>query len=365
MKKNILLISTVNLEANGIATFVIQSAKILTKLGNEVTIIPKNKVDLSRKKELIQQGVKIHDDVPRKKIIRYFFELVKNIKKNRYDIVHVHGNSNTMAIELLAAKVAGCKVRIAHSHNTKTNHNNLHKMMKPIFNFSVTGKFACSQEAGEWLYERKPFIVINNGIWLENYLYDPDVRKKIRTKLGIDDTTNLLGHVGRFNNQKNQGFLVKLINQLNKSYRLLLIGNGSQLNKIKESVNSLGLTDRVIFTGTIENVNEYMYAMDKFLLPSKYEGLPFTLVEAQATGIDCLVSDVITKEVNMSGNVKFLDINLIDSWKDEVLKLKNNDRFKKSQAAIQSLSRLGYSVEQNIREMNLEYEKIINLYSNK
>lgn len=360
MKKNILLISTVNLEDNGIATFVMQSAKILTKLGNEVTIIPKNRVDLSRKKELIQQGVKIHDDVPRKKIIRYFFELVKNIKKNRYDIVHVHGNSNTMAVELLAAKIAGCKVRISHSHNTKTNHEYINKSLYLLFKNIVTYRLACSQEAGKWLYGKENFEVINNGIWLEDYLFNLEKRREIRKQLKIKDTTKLLGHVGRFNAQKNQEFLVNLIKELDEEYKLILIGSGQLQRNIKEKVKKLGLTNRIIFTGTVDNVNEYMYAMDEFLLPSRYEGLPFTLIEAQATGINCLVSNNVVPDVNLTNNVKFLDINSINPWKDNIIKIVDNiERANKSKKAIETLSEAGYSVEQNIIDMNRVYEKFL------
>ena len=156
--KKILLINTVILSDNGISTFVIQSAKILSELGNSVTVVATNKVDEKRKNELEENNVKLLDDFNRSNVLRYFQRLLMLIKHEKYDIVHVHGNSNTMAIELVATQLGGCKVRIAHSHNTTSDHMKVHKILSPLFKESVTGCFACGVDAGKWLYPDKSFM---------------------------------------------------------------------------------------------------------------------------------------------------------------------------------------------------------------
>lgn len=131
--KKILLISTTDLSDNGISTFIMQSSKVLSVLGNKVTVVAKNRVDSKRKVELEENNIILLDEFNRSNLFQYFERLIKVIRHEKYDIVHVHGNSNTMAIELLAAQVAGCKVRIAHSHNTTSDHMVVHRLLSPFF----------------------------------------------------------------------------------------------------------------------------------------------------------------------------------------------------------------------------------------
>ena len=205
--KKILLISTTDLSDNGISTFIMQSSKVLSVLGNKVTVVAKNRVDSKRKVELEENNIILLDEFNRSNLFQYFERLIKVIRHEKYDIVHVHGNSNTMAIELLAAQVAGCKVRIAHSHNTTSDHMVVHRLLSPFFKESVTGRFACGKNAGKWLYNNDDFYVVNNGVDFSKYKFDEEKRYLVRRELKINDDDILLGHVGYFNVQKNQEFL--------------------------------------------------------------------------------------------------------------------------------------------------------------
>lgn len=145
-----------------------------------------------------------------KNILLYIKKLASLIKKNGYDVVHVHGNSGMIFPELMAAKLGGAKVRIAHSHNTMCNHPRLETLVRPIFNHYYTHAIACSQEAGEWMFKGRPFRIINNGTDTAKMVFSENDRNLIRNKLGIAEDTILIGHIGYFNYQKNHHRLIKI-----------------------------------------------------------------------------------------------------------------------------------------------------------
>lgn len=343
----VLLINTVNLEKNGISTFILNSAKVLVNQGAEVTIVAPNKVSKIISNNLLNENVKlveIHNRM--KKPIRYFLKLKQLISKNKYDIVHINGNSTTMTLELLASKIAGTKVRIAHSHNTITEHPVINKLLRPLFELCVTERFACNEAAGKWLFHNQKFYIILNGIDLDSYGYNLDTRKKYRKILNLDDNEILLGHIGEFNHQKNQEFLISLISKLDYKYKLVLVGDGPNCSNIKKIVKSKKLDDKVIFTGNINNVNDYLMAMDIFVLPSRFEGQPFVLIEAMATGLPIIVSNFVSKEVNVNNKIEFLNLDTLQ-WVQKIKKLIKSDRFRDSQESKEKLSEEGYSIVKN------------------
>ena len=180
----------------------------------------------------------------------YVLKLMRLIKNNKYDIFHVHGSSYLLGIELLAAKLAKVKVRIAHSHNVKTEHKLLHKIMKRIFEKNYTYAYACSDEAGKWLFGNKKFEIINNGMDVEKYRYNEIYRKNIREKLKIRDDELLLGHIGLFNDQKNQIFIIDVLKEVlkfNSKVKLIFVGDGQKKSQIEKIVNENNLDNNVIF----------------------------------------------------------------------------------------------------------------------
>lgn len=218
-----------------------------------------------------------------------------------YKIVHVHQDCLSGVI-LKAAQKHGIPVRIAHSHSSSQD-KNLKYLIKYFYMGLIpryaTQLFACGKKAGDWMFRGAPYRVINNAVDTVKYTYSPEKRTQKRGQLGINRDALVVGHVGRFDAVKNHTFLIDCFVQLKKQRDnavLLLVGDGRLRQEIKEKVNACGLADSVIFTGLRSDVPELMQAMDVFVFPSLYEGIPLTLVEAQATGLPCLVSDGVPVE---------------------------------------------------------------------
>lgn len=347
------MINTNYLEDNGVSTFIIGNSKLLADKGVKVSIVAPNRVISSIKNELSIHKIKLYE-IPLRTShpIKYFHKLFMIIKNGNFNIVHVNGNSGSMLIEMMAAFLAGVKVRIAHSHNTKTSHPFLNSIMNPFLELLVTHRFACNNAAGKWLFGSRKFWVIKNGLNLEHYQY----------KAGFKDKGNkiILGNVGRFNFQKNQEFLIDLIKQMNSEFTLLLIGNGDNFDSLKEKVNRSNLEDKVIFTGTVNNVHEYLKKMDVFLLPSRFEGQPYSVIEAIASGLPILISNTVSKEINLAGEMTFIPINNVDEWVKKLSQLDYKvlrvERAKKSLENIKILKENGYDLETNAKYM-------LNLYN--
>lgn len=296
----------------------------------------------------------------KKNIISYFLKIMKLCRDEKYDIVHIHGNSANMAIELLAVALGGAKIRIAHSHNTATMHPFMHKLLWPIFSKLCTTRLACGEDAGRWLYRDKKFIVLNNGIQTNEYSYSEETRNIIRKELGVQDDEILLGHVGNFIEQKNHSFLIDIFSEIhstNPKFKLLLISDGMLMPIIKDKVHNLGLDDAVIFLGKTLKVSEYLQGMDLFLLPSLHEGLPVVLVEAQAAGLICIVADTVAKEADLTGTSIYLPITSTDLWVKEIGKAEfvKIDRDEGSKKNIVLIKEKGYDIGQNADKLRQIY----------
>lgn len=226
----------------------------------------------------------------------------------------------------------------------------------------ATNYFACSEHAGEWLFGKRvlkegKITVIKNAIDVDKFKYDAIMRDKMRKKLGVKDKI-VFGHVGRFAKQKNHDFLIDVffdIYQKRKDVVLLLIGEGSLEEKIKEKVKEKKLDDVVKFLGTKENVNDYMQAMDIFLFPSLYEGLGIVLVEAQCSGLMCVASTEVPKEVELTQNIFFAE-NRIDIWESLILEHLNYKR----ESDIRNISVNGYSIKDSVVDLENRYLELVN-----
>lgn len=298
----------------------------------------------------------------KKHLVEYFNRIIRLCRQEKYDIVHVHGNSANMVVELLAATLGGVKIKITHSHNTATMHPCMHKILWPIFSKLCTVRLACGEDAGKWLYRKDEFTVLNNGIETKKYLFSNSIRNATREELGIKKNEILLGHIGNFIEQKNHKFLIDIFSEVHKTnpeFKLLLVSDGMLVPVIKDKVHSLGLDDAVIFLGKTMNVQNYLNAMDLFLLPSLHEGLPLVLVEAQASGLTCVVSDTVAKEANLTNTNNYLSINKVEPWtelikKKEYLTWNRNERSKEN---VEKIKEKGYDIEQNadyLRQVYIE-----------
>lgn len=291
--------------------------------------------------------------------IKYILELKRIVKRNAYDIVHVHGNSATMAVDLLGAKFGGCGIRIAHSHNTKCNHQIINKILMPVFRKLYTGCCACSKEAGEFLFNNNNCYIVNNGLYLPKYAFDNEIRKKTREKLGISDKV-VIGHIGRFTYQKNQEFLVKILAEMihrGKMVCLLLVGDGEEIDRIKKQVVEKKLEKYVIFYGTTDYVNEIVQAMDCFVFPSRFEGLGIVALEAQASGLNCVASEQVPRKMKVNSGTTFLSLEeTMDTWIDTIEKcvVSNDTRKISCDVTKEAFKVSGYDIQQNCEDM-LEY----------
>lgn len=360
----VLMISTVELGKNGIATCILNYSRQLVLNEIFVEIVTPNTVVGEMKSDILSNRIGLHEVTARKvNTLKYFFEVFKIIKQGNYDIVHIHGNSCTMAIELFIAILAGVKTRIAHCHNTKCEHIVVHNLLRPLFTICCNVRFACGIEAGKWIYGKKKFFVIRNGILLEKYYLNTVIRDRVRNKLGIYPNSFLIGHIGTFNYQKNHEFLIDIMKKMPHDYSIVCIGDGENKGEISRLVKEHNLQDRVYFTGNVNNVSDYLQAMDCFILPSRYEGLPYVLIEAQASGLPCIVSNRVSDEVNLSGEICFLPLENSDVWVKEIeLKkhtLKNinrNSLCEKNQFKIQES---GYDIYENTKQLINLYIKLI------
>ena len=253
-------------------------------------------------------------------IPRYLRQLDRFFAANPYRIIHGHYSGFGMFYNR-AAKRRGVPVRVGHSHNTAYEPNlvgRLDKLMSSRFNKDLTDRFACSRKAGEMLFGSSPFTVLPNGVDTDRFAHPaPDARQKLREHLGVREDELLLGHVGRFSAQKNHAGLLRIFAALlpkQPNARLLLLGGGALEGEIKELAKALGVADRVIFAGVRTNVQAFYAAMDAFLLPSLFEGLPVVLVEAQAAGLPCFVSDTVDPGAAFADGVHFLPLDAPEAW---------------------------------------------------
>lgn len=291
----------------------------------------------------------------------YVYKLFRLIKQNKYDIVHIHGNSATMAFELIAAFFAGTKVRIVHSHNTTCSSKFMHKVLSPFFKKLYTNAFACGEMAGNWLFGKDKFKIINNGVDLSRFSYNKTTRNDLRKQLHLENKT-IIGHVGAIVKQKNHEFLIDVMEQLykkDKSFHLLLVGNGSKREEIEQLVIQKGLQEAVTFAGIISNTNDYYQAFDVFVLPSLYEGLPLVSVEAQASGLPCFISDTVSKEAGVTSFVQFYSLNSSsEEWADAIIRTQTGNREENSIQGVALLKEAGFDIEENVKSLEVFYERV-------
>ena len=320
--------------------------------------------------EIEQLGGRVILIPPYQKVLKYQKELIRIFKENNYKIVHSH--INTLSVfPLRAAKKAGVKVRIAHSHSTTNKKewkkNLLKQVLRPFSKVYATNYMCCSELAGRWLFGDKAYdsgqvYLLNNAIDLDKFKYNEKLRKEKRKELGISDNTLVIGHIGRFVGQKNHDYLIDIFNEVHKknpNSLLLLVGQGPLKEEIENKVKELKLNDSVRFLGQRNDANELYQVFDVFCLPSLYEGLPVVGVEAQASGLLCILSNAMTKETKVLDITKFMSLNnppkeWADSILDDVKKYKRVD-----------ISKEMTSKNFNIKEEAKKLEKYyLNLYNN-
>lgn len=348
-----------NLEINGISSVIMNYCTHMDLNAFDVTILAGATIAESHRNLCRKTGIKVIELPNRKSsTLTYIKELDKELGKNHFDIIHMHGNQASMALELFLGWKHHIKIRIAHSHNTTCQNIKLHKLMKPFFNLLCTHRFACGELAGKWLFDNKPFFIIPNGFETEKFIFNEHYREDIRKELSIEGKF-VIGHIGRINDQKNQTFLLDIFTEVakhNENAILLMVGIGPKLEEIKKIVNKHQYRDRIILYGETTTPEKIYAAMDLFVFPSKYEGLPVTLLEAQINGLPCIISDVITKEAILSKQVKMLSLNdTIETWALNINSVKTVERVKFYVQEQENISK--YNIMNTVKMLESKYKK--------
>lgn len=293
--------------------------------------------------------------------IKYAKEIDNFFKEhNDYKVVHMNASSKNFLL-LKYAKKYNVKIRIVHSHSRDFQTENIIKkvvgnILKVPMRKYATDYFACSYLAGEWLFGKKNMKngkvkLIHNAVDYEKFKFNKEVRAKIRKEFSIKNNETLIGHVGRFTLPKNHTFLIDIFNEMvkqNKKVKLIMVGIGEKEEEIKQKVKELNIEDKVIFAGFRTDVNDIMQAMDVFLLPSLYEGLPVVGVEAQAAGLPSFTSkDVVTDEVKITKALDF--ISLDESPKHWATTILNSNLSRKDTK--KEIKKAGYFIEDTAKEL--------------
>lgn len=286
--------------------------------------------------------------------------LRKILQKKKYDIVHVHGNSGTMLLEIKTAKQCGVLERICHCHSTSSKFKLAHYIMKTPLNHQLTAAVACSKEAGKWLYT-SDFTILNNGIYSEEYVYDERVRREYRRELDLEGSF-VIGHVGYMSEEKNQRFIIGIAESLKQkidNFKVLLVGDGALRSELELEVRSKSLSENVIFLGRRNDVAKLYSAMDAFIFPSKFEGFGLALVEAQASGLRCIASDRVPEATKVDSETRYISLENKEKWIELICSAyMSKEAVKREDASNRSvvvIKKKGFDADSN-------RQKLINIY---
>ena len=286
-------------------------------------------------KPLIDQGCRVfHVETIRENLLARQRHIKQILKSGRYDIVHDHSGYKSFFL-LNLAKQQGIRCRIAHAHIAFVPETKKvffeRKIFTPLSKLVATHLFACGNDAAKWMWGKRCFEkgyvrIMPNGIETNQYAFSSCYRNKIRKELGIENKF-VIGCIARLTDQKNHLFLLDVFLQIKKKVPesiLMLVGQGELFQNIVEYAKKINVIDSVLFLGVRNDVPELLNAIDVFVLTSKYEGLPVTLVEAQANGVPVVVSDAITGEVRVNDNYYVISLsNSVSQWADTIVSIKN------------------------------------------
>ena len=296
--------------------------------------------EIVKEKEIEKKGINVYKIIPFiKNPILHVVQLKNILKNNSYCALYMNIMDACSAFTALIAKKLGLKI-IIHSHNSNTERKLLHYIFRPLLNLAADIKLACSNTAGKFMFGDDEFQIVPNAFSFKLYRFNIDDRLLIREKLGIDNNTLVFIHVGRMEAQKNPLYIIDILKEVyktKKNIKMIYIGDGSFKDAILEKIRSIeykntiddkysvsGFSNIFEFIGSIdkEEISKHLSASDIFLLPSKYEGLSFSLLESEVNGLYCLVSNKIDVDNKICDNIEFLDIenpnSTIDEWKQKI-----------------------------------------------
>lgn len=278
--------------------------------------------------------------------VKYLKDLDSFFKNHKeYKIVHGHMESLGQ-FYFRAAKKHHVPVRIAHSHNSATENTIKGKIKRILlrrYKVYATDYFACSEKAGKFMFNNKEFTVLKNAIIVDNFTFNENDRQQLRRELGLENKL-VIGHAGRFCEQKNHKFLIKIFRDVVRSDKnaiLLLIGEGETFCRVQEQVSEYGLEGNVQFLGVRKDIAKLYQAMDCFVFPSLFEGLGIVAIEAQCSGLPVVASEVVPKEAAVTKQFCYMSLdNTSKEWADTILKVSRSER----KAEVDKIRSAGYDV---------------------
>ncbi len=367
MKKKIKVLHVIgSLNVGGAENVAMNYARFIDRTKFQCDYLVFGEEEGTYEKEAIRLGSKvIHSNSPRKGYSNFLKNLKMILRNGKYDIVHTHTLLNNGLILKAASSVKITK-RVSHSHSTDSGKKEtfFYKiyafLMKRLIRKYATDFLACGKDAGEYLYGEKLFkekgVVIHNGIDTQKFIFNENKRSIVRKKL-FKNHNLVIGHIGRLSEVKNHLFLLDIFNELQKLNRntsLLIVGDGVLRLTIERKVKELELEDSVFFLGMRSDIEDILQAIDVFVLPSFFEGFPVTLIEAQASGLPCVISSSITPQVKVTELVTFLSLDeSAQVWAEKILDCARTERSDKSE----EMREKGFDVYKTLRQLENIYEE--------
>ena len=365
MLKRILIISN-TIDAGGAETFVMKVFRNLDRNEFVFDFIINKLSSTFYLNEINELGGRVYYGVSKSvNPVKSFLSIKNLVNRNKYETVFCIAVHPLGFLDLLAARVGGARRCLIRSTNSQAGgffSDVIAACSRPLVRLLSDSMFSPSVEAAEWLFGRKHTIsgkvrLINNGVDINQFKYDEHLRVSARKKLGISENCIVVGHIGRFNFQKNHEMLLYIFSQLyalNNNSILLLIGEGETKDKIINIANSIGIIDKIVFLGIRQDIPDLLNAFDVMIFPSFYEGMPNAIIEAQATDLPCVISDTISRDVKITDNVYFMSL-ASDSkkWAEKALSVSKQHRKDVSDVIIKS----GYSISTTVNILTAEFEK--------
>ncbi len=357
MKRLLCILSGMN--AGGAETFLMKMYRCIDRSNYQMDFCINTNNECFYENEIKNLGGKIYRIPAKSQSMKLFKKGLSDcIKSGSYKCVLRITSSAMGFMDLKIAKKAGVEICSSRSSNSKDGKSikakAAHVLGKLLYRKYVDVKIAPSDLAamytfGKTAYRCGEVHILHNALDLNVYQFDEQARNNIRKEFSIGDNVKIIGHVGRFSKQKNHTFLLDVFSEIHKKNPdtvLMLVGKGESEEEIKEKIRALNLEKNVIFTGVRSDIPALLSAMDVFVFPSFYEGMPNTVIEAQATGLPCLIADTITKEANVTGLVRYMPLKAPEVWAKEALNMALDTRLQTKEILIEK----GYDIESVSKE---------------
>lgn len=349
------LIITNTIDCGGAETFVMKVFRCLRPEGYIFDFLINDRESCFYKEEINQLGGSIFYGFSKSRnLLKSFLTVYKTVKAGRYKTVFCVSTHPLGFLDLLAAKLGGATKRLIRSTTSKAGGNIpalFIDLSRLLVRHLATAMLAPSTEAGAWLFGKKAVQkgrvhIITNGVDIDVYRYNERIRNQTRAQLGIGEEVKVIGHIGRFSLPKNHKFLIDVfadIHAKDPQTILLLVGSGELESDVRQQIQIRNIGDAVRFLGIRNDVNRLLMAMDLMIFPSLYEGLPNAVIEAQAAGLPCLISNTISSEVKVTDLVTFMSLEKsADSWAEAALDCVTIEHRDTSA----QIEKSGYSVQQ-------------------